>query len=433
MRQMTVWGGAGEHGRSSYVIQKDDTRILLDCGGKKEAGGVYPLLVPHEVAQLDAVFLSHAHEDHSMAIPLLYKFGYEGVVWTTKATADQLPGYYAAWRRYAARHSAEPPYREEDIRAVRFAYLDEAVMAGEWLSISPSLRICWGRTGHMLGSVWMLLAIEGSSVFFSGDFTGESELLRFDWPGDNLHIWEQEPIGLSIVDAAYGMDDQSQADKLAELSQQITTAIERGGKVLLPVPVRGRSQDLLVWASETFPQVRLLVESDIRDGLEQLLERTDWLHPGADERIRLALNAPNMRVIRSSAEREKELAQAKSCIILTGDGMMESERAGWYYEQLRGQTQNTIILTGHLAAESLGRQLLEKAVPSDHACDVRFIRYKVHQGAGDVRKMLQAVPSRQTLLVHAGKPATDRLAEALFREGFRGLNSLSPGESLSFE
>lgn len=37
MMQLTIWGGAGEHGRSSYLLQYKDEAVLLDCGGKKKA------------------------------------------------------------------------------------------------------------------------------------------------------------------------------------------------------------------------------------------------------------------------------------------------------------------------------------------------------------------------------------------------------------
>ncbi|VTR36305.1 Ribonuclease TTHA0252 [Actinobacillus pleuropneumoniae] len=73
-----MWGGAGEHGRSAYLLSGSQVHLLLDCGVKKEGAGDYPLIQQEQVPKLDAVFLSHAHEDHSVAIPLLYRLGYEG-------------------------------------------------------------------------------------------------------------------------------------------------------------------------------------------------------------------------------------------------------------------------------------------------------------------------------------------------------------------
>ncbi|MFD1906136.1 hypothetical protein ACFTAO_26280 [Paenibacillus rhizoplanae] len=35
MTKLTIWGGAGEHGRSAYLLSGDGYRLLLDCGVKK--------------------------------------------------------------------------------------------------------------------------------------------------------------------------------------------------------------------------------------------------------------------------------------------------------------------------------------------------------------------------------------------------------------
>lgn len=129
MSTLTIWGGAGEHGRSSYLLQNKDGQsgILLDCGAKKEGPGEYPLLDTDIIPHLQAVFLSHAHEDHSIALPLLYKYGYSGKVWTTKATVKQLPDYFEAWDKYVAAQSASLPYGEIDKQSIQFMYLEEHI------------------------------------------------------------------------------------------------------------------------------------------------------------------------------------------------------------------------------------------------------------------------------------------------------------------
>ena len=116
LAQARFWAGPVSTGCSCYFIQHQHTRILLDCGIKKEGSGKYPLLAESEVSRLDAVFLSHAHEDHSMAIPLLYKLGYAGKVWTTRATALQLPAYFTAWKNVVKNQAGDLPYSDHNIR-----------------------------------------------------------------------------------------------------------------------------------------------------------------------------------------------------------------------------------------------------------------------------------------------------------------------------
>ncbi|MCZ8511923.1 MBL fold metallo-hydrolase [Paenibacillus filicis] len=425
--EAAVWGGAGEHGRSCYFLKQDGLSVLLDCGVKKEGAGSYPLLLEEDVAELQAVFLSHAHEDHSMAIPFLYKLGYTGKVWMTRATAEQLPSYFTSWRNYVESHSAELPYQEEHIGSIRIAYLDEEVPPGEWLDIMPGLRVLWGKSGHLLGSVWLLLDMEGVLVFFSGDYSVESYLLTADWPS-NFPVPSQRKVELSLIDAAYGIETEKQEAKLACLEKLAQTTFLQDGKLLLPVPPFGRGQDLLLWLTITFPDIRVMAEKEIADALEQMLHWTDWLKPGAERSIRELLEDNRICVAANPAERQAFLAQEGPCAILTVDGMMQSALAQWYYNKLRSNGRNTVILTGHLAPGSFARRLLEEG--ADAECRVEWIRYKVHQGINDARRMIDALDSTYTVLVHGKKSLTDEVAAVLAGERYQGIHSLSPGDSI---
>lgn len=103
MLRFEVWGGAGEHGRSCYYVETDEHAILLDCGGKKYSSDPYPKLNATKIRKLDAVFLSHAHEDHCAGLPLLYQHGFTGEVWMTRPTSQQLQDYLSSWGKYVAR------------------------------------------------------------------------------------------------------------------------------------------------------------------------------------------------------------------------------------------------------------------------------------------------------------------------------------------
>ncbi|WP_338553470.1 MBL fold metallo-hydrolase [Paenibacillus sp. KS-LC4] len=444
MMQLTIWGGAGEHGRSSYLLQYKNEAVLLDCGGKKEGGGQYPLISPEVLPQLKAVFLSHAHEDHSMALPLLYKHGYEGEVWTSRVTAQQLPGYFQAWGRYARSQAAELPYGEEHIAAIRYAYLEERSSAGEWSNVFPGLRMKWGRSGHLPGAVWLALDWHGKLVYFSGDYTAESALLAADEP--QLGMMGEGSEGtdaarcliaatrciadLAIIDAAYGANSDSQAVRLAELEQATEVVLRAQGSVLYPVPTSGRGQELLLWASERFPEAQLIVERALMEPLRQLTALPEWLHVGALARIEKLLASDRLTIVASEEERLRALAGKGSSLIFTNDGMMQSEVARWYYQQLASVSRHAVLLTGHLASGSYGEMALrgsDSGVP-DFPLPVQHICYKVHQGLPDVRQMLERVPSRAVVLAHAVKPRTDELLEVLKEEGYKGVYSLSPGD-----
>lgn len=438
MMKLTVWGGAGEHGRSAYLLSGSQVHLLLDCGVKKEGSGDYPMIQQEQVPKLDAVFLSHAHEDHSVAIPLLYRLGYQGEVWTTRETAAQLTAYFASWKEYTARAGAELPYMEEDQLAIRYRYLEEEAEKLTWFEALPGVEIMWGRSGHMVGAVWFLVQAEGKRIFYSGDYTSESLLLEDDSPA-LVDKPSSMLLDLAIVDAAYGTDATSQADKLKQLEHKIESTLQAGGKVLIPVPAAGRGQEMILWAYRNWGNVPIVIEAPLIEGMKRLLARSEWLRSqksdqGMRDQLELLLNRNDWIVPASEAERESLLHKHGASLWFVTDGMMQSNLAQWYYRQMSGDTRNLVLLTGHVSQGTFGHRLLQH--PATYgACSVTKIRYKVHQGLADVRQMITGVPALHTVLVHADKGETDRL-RARLTEDLPDPNlhiySMSVGEEVFF-
>lgn len=431
--KLDVWGGAGEHGRSCYRLQSGQTSVLLDCGGKKENGGLYPRLDPERVQELGTVFLSHAHEDHMAALPLLLQHGYAGEVWLTRETYRQLPAYARSWKNYVLAQGGQLPYESADWEKLRFRFMDVETPEVQWQTMGTGLRFCWGPSGHLPGAVWLLLDLEGELVFFSGDYSVESTLLQANMPDPSL--LEGRVIELAIIDAAYGDAPHTQEQLLGELIGNLEQVWSRGGHALLPVPVSGRGLDLVVELSEKLPEYPLAAEASLvnewkrwvdRDAEASLVERKREVHPAAgaslvnerkrevqpaDDRlwlredavVRLAEALDSIRVVGSPEERA-ELVGGPAHIILSPDGMMLAEPARTYAAMLRDDPRHGVLFTGHLSADAA-------AVKSDAAAayEVFYCRYKVHQGLPDVMAMLRELKPARVLLVHTGAEATKRL------------------------
>ncbi|MCG7379174.1 MBL fold metallo-hydrolase [Paenibacillus sp. ACRSA] len=551
MIKLNVWGGAGEHGRSAYLLSGSTQRLLLDCGVKKGGAGEYPLLDQEIVPQLNAVLLSHAHEDHSVAIPLLYNLGYQGEVWTTRETREQLDTYFKAWRNNTERAGYAVPYEESDVQSIRYRYLEQEAACGAWFELIPGVWAIWGRTGHLAGSVWFAIEMDDQRIFYSGDYTSESMLLQEDDPLETLRragrlyskqrskpmrsrvdhtalrsniavgqeaefvgsqggnvstaasldemeqpevsslahgsvamddkqsmIWRSAPapkaveaitpsesrtlsvqsmqplgemLDLVIMDAAYGTDRDTQADKLQQLDHAIHETIARGGKVLLPMPVVGRGQEIMLWAEQQYPGIPLFVEQGLMKGMKQLLHSPYWLRENESynkglltEAIMECLNGSRWQTPVTQEEREQWLKQHTASLWFIPDGMMQSALARWYYSQLAEDQNNMVLLTGHVSEGTYADQLSQ--APEEHGkCEVRKVRYKVHQGWLDVERMIRRLPARHTILVHTNREETDKLRDHLLSEDTLSearlskaegampdqmIHSLSPGDEL---
>lgn len=433
MLTATVWGGAGEHGRSCYYVEGACKSVLLDCGVKKTKHDQYPILDKKLISKLSSVFLSHAHEDHSVALPLLYKYGYQGVIWTTKATKHQLPAYFEMWRDYVQRSGGELPYEVHDINNLQFRYIEEAAPAGVWFEAAPGIRVCWGASGHLPGSVWLLLEIDRMHLFYSGDYTFESSLLRADLP-------ILKKLDIAIIDAAYGDRTEVQEEEIALLISKIRDVIRRGGHVLLPVPLFGRGQELLTLIYEKLYGVNIVCEAELLQGFYDLDEFADWLWPEALQRTKRALQ--DVVIVQNQNERDAVLSGGPA-IIFAPDGLLESAVSKAYYNCLSCDIRNAVIFTGHLYDGCYGAQVYQSYCENDQLhnknklegnivqqCEIARYQFKIHQGLPDVSRMLRLLQPKQTVLVHANKEQTDKLVVALLEQGFEGVHSLVCGESV---
>src|SRR6516225_5806054 len=76
---------------SRHLLETRGGSVLLDCGlyqGPREEAFKRNRVLGFDVKSVQSVVLSHAHIDHSGALPALVKAGWAGPVYATPATAD---------------------------------------------------------------------------------------------------------------------------------------------------------------------------------------------------------------------------------------------------------------------------------------------------------------------------------------------------------
>ncbi|HZG79768.1 MAG TPA: MBL fold metallo-hydrolase [Brevibacillus sp.] len=419
--QVEVWGGAGEHGRSCYYVQFGQRSVLLDCGVKKGPEDMYPLLDAAKVRELTTVFLSHAHEDHSMAIPLLVRHGYNGVVWTTRSTVHQLQSYYASWQKYVRDAGKEMPYTAEHIEQVRYRFLEDVSAPGQWFSVEPGIEACWGPSGHLTGSVWFLLKVEGQTLFYSGDYSPDSRLLSAILPAPE-HV---QDLSFAIMDAAYADDETEQQLLIETLVETCRQVLDRGGHVWLPVPMFGRGHEMIEILAEAFPDIQILCDEQLEKGFQALCEDELWLQADKLHAYKQMWSS-RVQVLNQEQVMGRSILPERT-IFLSADPMLQSRASGILLEACRAREENAILLTGHVYPGTRAARLLAEEKPG---FEVVRCRYKIHQGLPDVRRMLDQLRPKSTLLVHAPKAKTDRLQTKLIALGYDRIYSCVPGDTI---
>ena len=156
-------GAAQEVTGSCTLLEVNDRYYLVDCGMEQGIDVFQNVALPIPAGQIDAVFLTHAHIDHSGMLPRLYKDGFRGVIYATEATvklADimlkdsaHIQMSEVEWKNRRAERSGEenhaPTYTLED--AVGAIRLFRGVAYEQRVTVSAGVDIRFTDIGHLLG------------------------------------------------------------------------------------------------------------------------------------------------------------------------------------------------------------------------------------------------------------------------------------------
>lgn len=372
--RVTFLGGSREVGRSCYLLQTPESRILIDCGVNVSSLTSTPYLYVSEVQPLDAidaVVLTHAHLDHCGFVPLLYKYGYRGPIYLTPPTRDLMVLLQLDFLEVVERESGQTPYNSSMIReALKHTItLDYGVVT----DISPDVRLTFYNAGHILGSAIAHFHIgEGYyNVAFTGDFKFEKTRL-FDRAATNFPRLEA-----LIMEATYGGSNDIQPprkDAEEKLIGLINKTLNRGGKVLIPTFAVGRSQEVMIVLEEAMREGKLRETYVYLDGM--IYEATA-IHTAYPEYLNAHLRdlifyhginpfiSDNFVRVDSSSKREEVIGDTSPCIIIATSGMLNGGPVMEYFRNLAEDEKNTIVFVGYQAEGTLGRKVQKgwKEVP----------------------------------------------------------------------
>ncbi|WP_457549086.1 beta-CASP ribonuclease aCPSF1 [Archaeoglobus sp.] len=371
--RVTFLGGAREVGRSCYLLQTPNSKILVECG-INVSGNQPPYLYIPEIQPLDsidAVVITHAHLDHCGLVPVLFKYGYRGPVYLTPPTRDLMVLLQLDFIEVASREGSSIPYESQWIRTAlkHCITLDYGVVT----DIAPDVRLTFYNAGHILGSAIAHFHIgEGLyNIAFTGDFKFERTRL-FDKSETNFPRLEA-----LIMEATYGgSQDFQPSRKEAEenLIRIVNETISKGGKVLIPAFAVGRSQEVMIVLEEAIRNKKV---EEIPVYIDGMIYEATAIHTAYPEYLNSHLRdlifhqginpfiSESFVRVDSPSKRQEVIDSSEPCVIISTSGMLNGGPVMEYFRALAGDEKNTIVFVGYQAEGTLGRRVQKgwKEVP----------------------------------------------------------------------
>lgn len=392
---------------SCHYLRVGEKNILVDYGMEQGIQVFENSELPVDAAQINYVFLTHAHVDHSGMLPYLYARGFRGQIFATKATVDlcsimlrdcaHIQMQEAEWKNRKAKRSAEnalvePIYTMEDadgtIRRLVPCSYDQIV------EVCDGVKIRFTDVGHLLGSssieVWAEEAGVTRKLVFSGDIGNTDQPLI----KDPKYISEADFV---VMESTYGdrLHGAEHPDYIGELAGILQETFDRGGNVVIPSFAVGRTQEMLYFlrqikaeglirGHQNFP---VYVDSPLAVEATGIFQQNEMecFDEEAMDLIWSGINPitfPGLQLAITSEESKAINFENTPKVIISASGMCEAGRIRHHLKHNLWRPECTILFVGYQAVGTLGRAIVEGAEEVKLFGEQIQIRAQIRQLAG---------------------------------------------------
>lgn len=369
--KLTFLGATGTVTGSKYLLEVSGKRILIDCGlfqGLKQLRLKNWAKLPIDPASVDAVILTHAHIDHTGYLPLFVRNGFAGKVYCSYGTRDLceilLPdsahlqeeeARFANKYGFSKHSPALPLYTKDD--AVKALDLLHPVEFEKDIHLGDGVVMRMSPNGHILGSAFVRIHDEKTSILFSGDIGRPHDVLMK--PPTQI-----KQADYMVLESTYGDREHDKTDPKIKLAATINRTISRGGKVIIPVFAVGRAQELLYYihllkVKGSIPDVPVYLNSPMAVDATEIFNRHRGEHRLSASECEAMFHTAHMV---NTVEQSKALNENRHpMIILAASGMASGGRVVHHLKAFAPNPHNTILFAGFQAAGTRGAAMINGA------------------------------------------------------------------------
>jgi Cft2 family RNA processing exonuclease len=434
---ITFLGGADEVGASAVLVEAAGRRILVDAGIRISPkahlgldGDQLPdLSLIDRAGGIDVILLTHAHTDHTGALPLVIEHFPGCPILATPVTAALTRVLLTDARRIMdQRLEAEgelPLFDEFAVERVLAAF--HPVPWSARVPLADGLVATWYPSGHIAGAAMIGLECEEGRLLISGDVSISPQRTV---AGAKPPPFRPDAL---ILESTYG--GRLHANRAVEETRLIDTisrVVEAGGKVLIPAFALGRAQEVILILN-TFrrlgrlPEVPVWIDGMVRSICTAYRSFPDALPLALREVIESGQDpflTEGTQFVTSAGQRNAVMWEPGPAVIVSSSGMLSGGPSPQYARHFARDPKNAILLTGYQDEESPGRRLQTIAERGEGTlrlagetvkvhCHIGTYSLSAHADEGQLVSLTETLDPTDVMLVHGDGDARSSLGERL--------------------
>jgi metallo-beta-lactamase family protein len=363
---LTFHGGAKSVTGANYLLESGGTKILIDCGmmqGSNYAERKNFEPFPYNPKDISAVFITHAHIDHTGRLPKLVGEGFVGKVYSTAPTREfaehLLDDSIDILGREANKCDTESFCNDKNIK--KLMELWEGLDYHQKVTIGP-FTVEFYNAGHILGSAFIEVKAEGKTVIFSGDLgNSPAPLIK---PTEYFHEADY-----CLIESTYGGRLHERVDKLRDdLEDMVEDTVRAGGTLMIPAFAMERTQTLLhhldsLMGEGRIPKVPVFLDSPLAIRLTNVYQQFEkFLNEETQEFLkkdRTLFDFPSLKKTLRTEDSKRILRVPPPKVVIAGSGMSQGGRILHHEKAYLPDSKSTILFVGYQVEGSLGRRILD--------------------------------------------------------------------------
>lgn len=368
--KITFLGATEEVTGSRYLIENEDVKILVDCGmfqGPREITKRNAEPFPIDPKKINAIILTHAHIDHTGYIPALIKNGFRGKIYCSKATYELCsillidsgslqegeakdinrrggPDHPPAIALYTA-HDAE-----ESLKFFQPIDYDTTINIA-------SLKVTLIRSGHIIGSSFVIVSDGKQKLTFSGDLGRPYDLILKSVP----HLKQTDFL---VIESTYGNRIHEKGDPIKALGEVVNKTIAKGGILIIPSFALERAQTILyclyqLKQKKAIPNIPIFLDSPMAIAITDLFCKFKDEHKLDESLCKDIFDIATYARTKEESMRIDHINHP--AIIIAGSGMADGGRVMFHLQHFISDDKNTVVFVGFQAEGTAGRALVNGA------------------------------------------------------------------------